>query len=130
MNDDNYSFFSNSKNAQENNNINNIKTSNLCDNILKYREINYGEKENDRYVLKNSKNPLIFSTHENKKNKTIYLLSLNEKQIQKHNSYINNINKYIAKNRKNFHSTNKSVKIKKNNRIFCTKDILTNIEKI
>lgn len=79
------------------------------------------KKENDRYVLKNSKNPLIFSTHENKKNKTIYLLSLNEKQIQKHNSYINNINKYIAKNRKNFHSTNKSVKIKKNNRIFCTK---------
>ena len=130
LNDDNYSFFSNSKNAQENNNINNIKTSNLCDNILKYREINYGEKENDRYVLKNSKNPLIFSTHENKKNKTLYLLSLNEKQIQKHNSYINNINKYIAKNRKNFHSTNKSVKIKKNNRIFCTKDILTNIEKI
>lgn len=124
--DNNYSFFSNSKNAQEYNNINNIKASNLCDNIFKYSEIS--EKENDRYFIKNSKNPLIFSTNENKKNKTIYLLSLNQKQIQKHNSYINNINKFISKNRKNIHPINKSVKIsKKNNKIFYTKDILTDI---
>ena len=127
FNDNNYSFFSNSKNGQEN--INNIKASNLCDRIFKYSEINSGEKENDRYVIKNSKkNPLIFSTNENKKNKTIFLLSLNQKQIQKHNSYINNFNKYISKNRQNFHPINKSVKIsKKNNKIFCTKDILTKI---
>ena len=128
LNDNNYSLLSNSKNTNENNNINNIKASNLCDRIFKYSEINSGEKENERYVIKNSKkNPLIFS-NENKKNKTIYLLSLNQKQIQKHNSYINNINKYISKNRKNFHPINKSVKIsKKNNKIFYTKEILTDI---
>ena len=125
LNDKDYSLFSNSKNAQENNNINinNIKTSNLCDKIFKRSEINAGEKGNERYVIKNSKNPLIFSTNENKKNKKIYLLSLNQKQIQKHSSYINNLNK-----RKSIQPINKSVKINtKNNKIFYAKDILTNI---
>ena len=123
-NSKNSSLFQNLKNNDKilNKNINNkIKFSNK---IFQFNDINLNnEKSRDdhNFFLKNNKTHLILKNNENKNMKAPNLLSLKHEQNKMNINNFNNLPKM-----KNIHLINRENSLKKNNKKFFLKDVLTN----